>query len=431
MDRQDKARAEAPAARKWVTSWTGSAQGPYPAGSPLAQPDLRFAFPAPDTGARDQSFRLILRPDLWGPQLRLRLCNAFGTRPVTFDGVHAGLQLGGAALVPSSNQRVRFSGQDRLTLAPGESAWSDPVALPFVREPDAASLAGRKLAVSFHVAGESGPMTWHAKALQSSYLTPPGAGSQGAREDELAYPFTSTSWYFLDAVDMLMPQDTRLIVALGDSITDGSGSTLNGDDRWPDVLSRRLHAACGPRVGIVNAGIGSNQVAGPAGYSLQDPFRGGPSAVARMERDVISLSGVSTVIWLEGINDFSRSGEATVEAVTAGFTEGVRRLRAGIPGVRVIGATLVPALGSSAAGHGHEEQDRKRRALNDFIRGAGLFDAVLDFEAVTLDAATGGMRAEFVPDGTVGGPGDRLHPNRAGYLAMASAIDLGVLLPGR
>lgn len=419
----------ASAARKWVTSWTGSAQGPYPAGSPLAQPDLRFAFPSAEQGARDQSFRLIVRPDLWGPRARLRLSNAFGTRPVRFDDVHVGLQLGGAALVAGSNRRVTFDGADGVTVPPGASAWSDPVPLPFVEGVPPALLAGRKLAVSFHVAGDSGPMTWHAKALQMSYLTPPGAGAQGAREDEPAYPFTSASWYFLDAVDMWMEAETRLIVALGDSITDGSGSTLNGDDRWPDVLSRRLHAAFGQRVGIVNAGIGSNQVAGPVNWSPQSPTAGGPSAVARLERDVISLSGVSTVIWLEGINDFSRNGNASVEAVTAGFHEGVRRLRAAIAGVRVLGATLVPALGSTAAAHGHAEQDGKRRALNDFIRGAGLFDAVLDFEAVTQDEASGRMRETFVPDGTVGGPGDWLHPNRAGYLAMAASIDLGLLAP--
>ncbi|MDZ5460883.1 GDSL-type esterase/lipase family protein [Azohydromonas lata] len=416
-------------ARKWVTGWTGSAQGPYPAGSPLAQPDLRFAFPSPAQGARDQSFRLIVRPDLWGPRARLRLSNAFGTQPVRFADVHVGLQLGGATLVAGSNRRVTFKGTDGVTLPPGESAWSDPVPLPFVDGLPPALLEGRKLAVSFHVEGDSGPMTWHAKALQMSYLTPPGAGAQGAREDELAFPFTSASWYFLDAVDMWMEAGTRLIVALGDSITDGSGSTLNGDDRWPDVLSRRLHAAFGQRVGIVNAGIGSNQVVGPASWSPWSPTAGGASAVERLERDVIGLSGVSTVIWLEGTNDFSRNGNASVEAVTAGFCEGVRRLRAALPGVRVLGATLVPALGSTAAAHGHREQDDKRRALNDFIRGAGLFDAVLDFEAVTLDEASGRMKEAFVPDGTVGGPGDGLNPNRAGYVAMAGSIDLGLLAP--
>ena len=419
----------APGARKWVTSWTGSAQGPYPAGSPLAQPDLRFAFPSAELGARDQSFRLIVRPDLWGPRTRLRLSNALGTQPVRFGDVHVGLQLGGATLVAGSNRRVTFKGADGVTVPPGESVWSDAVPLPFVDGVDVALLQGRKLAVSFHVEGDSGPMTWHAKALQTSYLTPPGAGAQGAREDELAFPFTSMSWYFLDAVDMWMEEDTQLIVALGDSITDGSGSTLNGDDRWPDVLSRRLHAAFGQRVGIVNAGTGSNQVVGPPIYSPLSPTAGGPSAIARLERDVISLSGVSTVIWLEGTNDFSRNGNASVEAVTAGFHEGVRRLREALPDVRVLGATLVPALGSTAAAHGHAEQDEKRRALNEFIRGAGLFDAVLDFEAVTLDEASGRMKPAFVPDGTVGGPGDGLHPNRAGYVAMASSIALRLLLP--
>src|SRR5260221_13993865 len=177
------AAAAAPA-QKWVTAWAASAQGPYPVGNPSAQPDLRFAFPVAETGARDQSFRLIVRPDIWGQQARLRFSNALGTAPVTFDGVFAGLQMSGAALVPRSNQRVSFAGKPSVTVPAGGSVWSDPVALPFVRCGAAAALAGRKLAVSFHIAGESGPMTWHAKALTTSYLTPPGGGAMGQAEDE-------------------------------------------------------------------------------------------------------------------------------------------------------------------------------------------------------------------------------------------------------
>jgi len=280
------------------------------------------------------------------------------------------------------------------------------------------------LAVSFHVAGESGPMTWHAKAMNTSYVTPPGAGSVGQLEDESAFPFSTASWYFLDAVDMMAPADTQVIVALGDSITDGTGTTMNGDDRWADVLARRLHARYGNRVSVVNAGIGGNQVVGPPTYSPQKPFPGGPSAQARVERDVIGLSGVSTVIWLEGINDFSKNGNASVEAVQAGMKDVVSRLRAKVPGVRVIGATVTSAFGSTSAAHGHVEQNEKRIALNDFVRTSAVFDGVVDFEKVALDAATGGMRPDFVPDSTTGGPGDKLHPNRAGYLAMGSAIDL-------
>ena len=402
---------------QWAASWTASAHGPYPAGNASAQPELRFAFPSPATGARDQTFRLIVRPDIWGPQARLRFSNAFGTRPVTFDGVHVGVQLGSATLVPGSNHPVRFHGSASVTVPPGESVWSDAVALK--------PAPGRKLAVSFHVAGESGPMTWHAKALTTSYLTAPGAGSKGSGEDEAAFPFTTTSWYFLDAVEMMAPAGTQVIVALGDSITDGTASTLNGDDRWPDALSRRIHAVYGDRVSVVNAGIGGNRVVGPAEYSGSS---GGPSAGQRLERDVLSLSGVTVVIWLEGINDFGTGANESVDAVTSAMKEVVRRIRARLPQARVIGATVVSALGSTNAAHGSPSEDEKRKALNDFIRSSGVFDSVADFDAATLDPQSGGLRAEFVPDSTTGGPGDKLHPNRAGYLAMAAIVNLRSLV---
>jgi lysophospholipase L1-like esterase len=412
--------------RNWVASWTGSVQGPYPAGNASAQPDLRFAFPAAAGGARDQSFRLIVQPDLWGRQLRLRFSNVYGARPVTFDGVFAGLHLGGGALVAGTNQAVHFGGKPSVTVPPGAALMSDPVELPFVRDTAPQGLAGRKLAVSFHVAGESGPMTWHAKALTTSYLSRPGAGSQGQLEDESAFPFTTTSWYFLDELEMTAPLDAGAVVAFGDSITDGTASTLNGDDRWPNVLSRRLHVVYGNRVAVVNAGIGGNQVVGPAEYSATQPFAGGPSALQRLERDVLTLAGVSAVIWLEGINDL-RAG-ATVETIEGGMKEAVGRMRARIPGVRIIGATVVSALGNAGPAHGSVPEDQKRQALNQFIRTSGLFDGVADFDRATLDPQTGGLRPEFVPDSTVGGPGDKLHPNRAGYQAMAAVIRLKQLL---
>jgi lysophospholipase L1-like esterase len=412
--------------QQWKTSWAASVQGPYPVGNPSAQPDQRFAVPDPVTGANDQTMRLVVRPTLWGQQARLRFSNAFGTRPLRLDGVFVGLQMGGAAIVPTTNRSVRFSGNDTVTIAPGDSVWSDAAALPFA---DNALLLGRKLAVSFHVVGESGPMTWHAKALQTSYVTPPHAGAVGHDESEAAFRYGTSSWFFLDALDMMAPAETPVVVCFGDSITDGTASTMNGDDRWPDILARRLHAALGNRVAVINAGIGGNQIVGPKEYGPEMPYRGGPAAVQRLERDVLSLSGVSTVVWLEGINDFSRSGNAAVEQVEAGMRDVVGRLRARIPGVRVIGATVVSAVGASDANHGFAGQDEKRRALNAFIRASGLFDAVLDFDAATLDPRTGGLRAEFVPDSTTGGPGDKLHPNRAGYHAMAMSIDLATIVP--
>jgi lysophospholipase L1-like esterase len=404
--------------QKWVTVWTASAHGPYPTGNASAQPDLRFAFSTPQ--AHDQTFRLIVQPDLWSTRMRLRFSNVLGTQPVTFDGIYAGLQWSAAALVKGTNRPVRFGGKAAVTIQPGEIAWSDEVSMPAVDFP------GRRLAVSFHVAGDSGPMTWHAKALTTSYVTAPAAGSHGQAEDESAFPFTTTSWYFLDAVDAMAPASTRVVVAFGDSITDGTASTLNGDDRWPNALSRRLHAAFGDRWVVVNAGIGGNQVTGPAEYSAAKPFSGGPSARQRLERDILSLSGVGAVIWLEGINDFSRNANASGDAVESGMKDVVERIRARVPGVKVVGATVVSALGSSNAAHGTPEENAKRRQLNEFIRTSKLFDAVADFDKATLDANTGGLRPEFVPDSTIGGPGDKLHPNRAGYLVMAMAIDLSL-----
>jgi lysophospholipase L1-like esterase len=401
-------------------------QGPYPVGNPSAQPDQRFAFPVPETGARDQTFRMVVRPDVWGRQARLRLSNAFGTKPLALDGVYVGLALGGPAVVKGTNTGVTFRGKGDVVIEPGAWAWSDPVDLAFVRNPDAGELAGRKLAVSFHVAGESGPMTWHAKALTTSFVTAPDAGAKGAVEEDEAFPYSTASWFFLDAVDMRMPADTRLVVAFGDSITDGTASTMNGDDRWPDVLSRRLHRAFGNRIAVVNAGIGGNQVVGPPRYSAEKPYPGGPSAGARLERDVLLLSGVTAVIFFEGINDFSKNGNATVDTVTDAMRQDVALMRSRIPGVRVIGATLTSALNATNTAHGSREQDDKRRSLNAFIKSSGVFDAVVDFDAVTLDPATGEMKAAFIPESTTGGPGDRLHPNRAGYLAMGTAIDLKV-----
>ena len=410
----------------WVTSWAASVQGPYPVGNPSAQPNLALVFPSPDTGARDQSFRLIVKPEMWGSKARFRFSNALGTQPVTFDGAFVGLQWSGSAVMPGTNRKFTFGGKDAITVAPGESVWSDAVALPFVKKGQ--ELRGRKLAVSFHVAGNSGPMTWHAKALQSSYVTLPGAGAKGAELSEDAFPFATASWYFLDALDMSAPKGAGAVVAFGDSITDGTASTMNGDDRWPDVLARRLNAHRDGRWAVVNAGIGGNQVVGPKEYSSQKPFAGGPSALQRLERDVLSLSGVHAVIWLEGTNDFSKNGNAEADTVIAGMREGVARLRAKTPGIKVIGATLTSALGSSSAAHGFELQDEKRKKLNDFIRSSGVFDGVADFDRATTDTQTGGMKAEFVPDNTVGGPGDKLHPNRMGYQVMGMAIDLGLFV---
>ena len=409
--------------KNWIAAWTASVHGPYPIGNPTAQPELKFVFASPEQGAVDLTFRQIVKPDIWGREARIRLSNAFGTRPVTFDGAYIGLQNSGAAILPGTNTKVLFGGKTSVTIAPGEMAVSDPVALSFVRDPADKLLTGRMLAISFHVAGETGPMTWHAKALRTSYLTAPRAGSLGADTNEQAFQFSTTSWYFLDMVAMTAAPGARAIVTFGDSITDGTASTMNGDDRWPDVFSRRLHAAVGDRFSVVNEGIGGNQVIGPAEYGPASPVPGGPAAISRLDRDIVSLPGAGAVIWLEGINDFG-TGKASVEAVMEGYRKGVAHLRAKIPGVKVYVATLTSALNAANATHGSAEVDQKRRALNAFFRTSKLFDGVADFDAATFDAATGEIKPTHQPNSAIGGPGDKLHPNRAGYAAMGSAIDL-------
>ena len=409
------AAGNANAADAWAGAWVGSAHGPYPAGNAVAQPDLQLVFPGRE--ANDQTFRLIVKPDVWGKSARLRFTNVFGSQPVSFDEVYVGVHQGGGAVLAGTNRPVRFGGKAGVTIAPGEVSYSDPVELKY---PGGAQMAGRKLAVSFHVVGASGPMTWHAKAMTTSYVAQPRSGAHGRDETSDAFPFTTTSWYFLDAVDMMMPAGTRVIAAFGDSITDGTNSTINGDDRWPDFLSRRVHNALGAGCSIVNAGIGGNQIVAPATYDKAKPNGGGPSALDRLDRDVLSIPGLNVVIWLEGINDLGTSG-ATAEAVIAGMKQGVARLHA--RGVKVIGATITSSLKSTVT-HGTAEVDARRRAVNAFIRTGGVFDGVADFDAATIDPAAGTLKPEFQPSSSVGGPGDRLHPNRAGYQAMANSVDL-------
>jgi lysophospholipase L1-like esterase len=437
------ARAGAAQDERWVASWAAAQHGPYPSGIATAGPDLRFAFPVPPAGATDQTLRLIVKPDLWGHRVRLRFSNVYGDRPLRLDQVFVGIQASGGNVVPGTNRRVSFDrGAMTTTIAPGARGFSDAIELDYVARFDSLELSSRNLAVSFHVVGSTGPMTWHSGAFRTSYLGRPNSGPHSAAVDDLAFPFTTTSWFFLDAVDVMAPQETIVVAAMGDSITNGSNSTLNGDDRWANALSTRLHAALGASVSVVILGIGGNQVVGPSTYDVRKPYFGGPSALERLDRDILGLSGLTHVIWLEGINDFGQPGNLVAglqtdaaeaipptppEAVIAGLREGVTRLRS--RGIKVIGGTLTPTTGAPGV-YGSPEVESSRQAVNRFIRTSGIFDGIVDFEAATMDPATGMFRAEFQPSSTTGGPGDMIHPNRAGYQAMALAIDLNLIAPG-
>ena len=421
--------------QRWVASWATAPAtffqyvppvAPAPPGPPTTfapaniQPDLGFPFPDANTaGATDQTFRSIVKPDLWGNTMRFRFSNVFGSQPVTFSAVTVALQEYSGNLVDGTVTPVTFGAKKSVTIAAGQEIFSDGIVLSWVQGADDPGVQGRNLAVSYAVEGDSGPMTYHSSAFVTSYITAPGRGDHTADLDVFAFQFTTTSWFFLDAVDVMAPSDTVVVCAFGDSITDGTHSTLNVNDRWMNALSRRLHNAYGSKISIVNEAIAGNRVVNPVVANSA----AGPAAVDRLDRDVLGLSGLTHVIWLEGINDIGAG--TTTDAIIAGYQNIVGRLHA--KGIKVYAGTLTSALGISGVdmgdnGPGH---DASRMVLNAFIRSSGLYDGVEDFDAVTLDPSTGNMLAEFLPNSTFTQlPWDYLHPNHAGYIAMGEVVDI-------
>lgn len=401
-----------PAKPHWVTVWTASAQGAYPEGSAIAQPDLSLAIPQHEKGLVHQSFRMPIKPAVAAHKFRLRISNVFGNKTLHLKDLAISWHLGGGALAPGS--RVVMPD---MAIEAGTAVWTQGVELASNHQ-GFITAADRTLVFSAWVEGESGPITWHAKAMATAYLSKPNTRVRKDDFSELAFPFSTTSVFFIDALDADLPDNCYAILALGDSLTDGTFTTLNGFDRWTDVLQRLLIANGRTDVAVLNAGIGGNQVLSP--LSLHEPWRGGPAAIERLERDVLSLSGVKSVIWLEGINDFSDNGHADAEDVQSAMEQAVHRLRAA--GIRVIGATLPSAFKSTRQGHGHALQNEKRKALNQFILSSGLHDAVADIDKALTNPQTGCLDALFDSDSTLGGPGDGLHPNRAGHAAIANEI---------
>lgn len=434
--------AEASAADNWAATWTAaqqgafsgptapaglSAPGEFQAGTYFPQPDaIRFALPG--SAASDQTFRMIVRPDLWGDTIRVRFSNVFGKEPLTIGSADVALQEYSATTIAGTRARITFNGQAGVTIAAGERIFSDPVKLGFVNDASKTLLPGRNLAISFAVAGKASALSYHDSAYQTSYVTKPGSGDHAADEAGSAFAFTTTSWFIVDAVDVAAQPDTAVIVAVGDSITDGTLSTNNVNDRWPDVLAARLYAAYGDHVSVVNEAINANAF-------TADMV--GPAGLKRLDRDVIGVSGVKTVVLLEGINDLAVMG-VKPDALIAGYKEAVTKLHAA--GIRVVAGTLTPAylppekyplstLGTKYAGaYGSTAVEEARKTVNAFIRTSGTFDAVVDFEGAIVDPATGSMADQYEPN-SMGGPGDYLHPNHGGYLAMGEAIDLASLLP--
>lgn len=436
--------------KHWVATWATSPAANfvyvppvppvYPPGAPTTfapaniQPDLGFPFPtANGNQATNQTIRSIVKPDLWGDRMRFRFSNTFGTQPVTFNAVTVGLQEYSGNVVEDTLTPVTFGGKRSVTIPVGQEIWSDGTTLPWARDDDGVGLQGRNLAVSYSVQGSSGPMTYHSGANQTSFITAPGSGDHTGDADVFAYQFTTTSWFFLDGVDVMAPADTVVVCAFGDSITDGTHTTLNINDRWANVLSRRLHNAYGNKVSVVNEAIGGNRVVNPVVVNAAS----GPAAVDRLDRDVLGLSGLTHVIWMEGINDLGAGH--TTDAIIAGYQNIVGRLHA--RGIKVYAGTMTSALGMvnpaegwnvgfEATADNGPAVDANRLFLNHYIRTSGLFDGVEDFDAATLDPATGNMKSTYLPNSQFTQlPWDYLHPNHAGYMAMGEAVDITPFAP--
>jgi lysophospholipase L1-like esterase len=388
----------APAARDdkgWVASW---------AASPMAGSSADNTTP----GLRDQTVRNIIFTSAGGNALRVQVSNTFGTAPLTVGKVSVGAVRDRAAVTPQTNQGVTFGGSASVTIPPGQQAFSDPVAVRV--------LPLQRWAVSLYLPGATGPATSHSDAQQTTYVA---AGDHAGDTAGTAYRTTTTSWFFLDEVDVRSATAAGTIVAFGDSITDGYHSKMDSDGRWPNYLARRLHQALGDRApGVVDAGISGNRV-------LQDSPCYGVSARARFQRDALSEPAVKAVIILEGTNDFGFAGSAdgchpssppvTAAQIEAGFTGLIKMAHA--RGVRVYLGTLLPPFrnwpGAAESGSVAIWQE-----LNAWIRASSGFDGMIDFAKVVTDP-----RAPLAMSPAYDS-GDGFHPNNAGYQAMADAIPL-------
>ncbi|MFI9615126.1 SGNH/GDSL hydrolase family protein [Streptomyces sp. NPDC052023] len=341
----------------------------------------------------DRSYRLVVRTSVGGDQLRIRLSNAFGDRPVTFGSVHAGVQRAGAALVPGSNRRLTFGGARSVTVPAGATALSDPL-------PGRAA-AGLNLVVSLYTPDAAGPATGHGMAMQTSYAA---RGDHTAEEGAAPWTDTVGSWFYLDAVTVRTSATTGAVAALGDSITDGWQSSTDLNRRWPDYLARRLRAAAGTVRGVANEGISGNKV-------LADGA--GQSALNRLERDVLSHPGVRTVFVFEGVNDIKAHTGVTAADLIAGY----RRLteRAHAAGKCVVGATVGPFKGWA---EWDPAAEAVRQEVNAFIRNSGTFDAVADFDRVLRNPYDPERIMPFFDNG------DHLHPNDKGMQALADSVGL-------
>jgi lysophospholipase L1-like esterase len=374
----------------WIESWTASPQ--------------RGVMP---TNFSNRTIRQIVRVSVGGIKIRLRLSNEFGQRPLLIGAASIALAGDGASIAAENLRAVTFGGAKSVIIPSGAPALSDPIEVTVAPLSD--------LAVSLYLPATTDLATVHTTGLQTAYMSASGDYT-GSAEFPVADRFANR--FFLTGVIVEAVTPARAIVAFGDSITDGTASTMNANHRWPDVLARRLKDA-GLAVAVLNQGIAGNRV-------LSDGA--GVNALARFERDVLSLPAVSHVIVLIGINDIGWPGTAiepngivrTADEIIAGYRQLIER--AHLRGLKVIGSPLTPFENALAngpnVGYFTPDKEGKRQAINDWIRTRGTFDDIIDFDAVIADPAHPAAIASAFDSG------DHLHPNDAGYQAMAEAIDL-------
>ncbi|MEU3416747.1 GDSL-type esterase/lipase family protein [Streptomyces sp. NPDC006658] len=364
------------AARPAPASWTGSWET-APSGTAAALP-----------GA---AVRNVVHLSVGGAAVRVRLSNRLGTRPLRLGAVTVALRrAAGPDALPGTLRTATFGGAREVTVPPGADAVTDAVPLPV---PPAADLL-----VTVYTPDDSGPATYHRTALQTSYLAPAGAG-RAADEDGTAYTRTTGRWYYVTGVDV-RGFAAGSVVAFGDSLTDGNGSTPDANRRWPDRLAQRLR---GHRLGVLNAGIAGNRL-------LRDGT--GPSALARLDADALDRAGVRALVVFEGVNDIKGIPQAYDPAAYADAYR-VLTARAHARGIPVVGVTLTPYGGYPAWTPAGEAA---RLRVNDFIRTGGAFDAVADADAAVRDPAD---PARILP---AYDPGDHLHFNDAGMAAVADTV---------
>ena len=388
------AYAATPRCAGWTTGWAS------------AQMEADRNDAGIESRLHDATVRQTVRLTAAGPAIRLRLSNLMGTKPLVMRDVRIAFAdaMGSARVRAGSDMVASFGGRSQVTIPAGADYWSDPI--------PTAVAAGTILAVSFYLPDGPDRATSHPGAHATAYI----ASGDRSADNELNGAAVE-HWYNLAGIDV--QGCGRVIVAFGDSITDGHGSTTNADNRWPDVLAKRLPAPSG--LSVINQGIGGNRI-------ILDGI--GQNALARLDRDLLSQSGVRYLIVLEGINDLGTLTrdhpvpQAEHDTPVTSLENGFRQIvaRAHDHGIKVVAGTILPDAGSDYY-HPDAANEADRQTLNQWIRTSGAFDAVVDFDAALRDPSHNDRLLPLYDSG------DHLHPSAAGYIAMGDLIPLTLFQP--